>query len=90
MTAKEVGQFDFAASAVGQDISIAIQFWNPDRILSHALGEEKQSKPFWDWVAIYPAAGRWREISHKPVFQGRTVVRVEHDIGPQIKLALAR
>ena len=62
----------------------AMQFWDPDRKLSHALGEQSSGKPLWDWVGVYPAGARWQGGAAKPAFSGRTVVDVAGQLRAQV------
>ena len=50
------------------------QFWDPERVLSHHLGETEDRKTIvWDWVAVYPEGAKW---GSKPNYSGRPVVKV--------------
>lgn len=64
----------------------AVQFWDPDRKVSHALGEAKSGKPVWDWVGVYAPGTQWAGGSAKPVFSGRTVVGVAGKLADAISL----
>ena len=53
----------------------ARQFWDPKRLLSHALGEHDRGSVVWDYLAIYPAGAMWEDAPPAAVFHGSTVVR---------------
>jgi len=52
------------------------QFWDKERLLSHAMGEHGRSTIVWDYIAIYDAGKEWKDSPPEPVFAGRTVVSV--------------
>ena len=54
----------------------AIQFWDRDRLLSHAMGEDANGKPVWDWAGLYAKNASWNGAPPKPLFSGRTVIEV--------------
>ena len=58
----------------------AVQFWDRDRLLSHAMGEDKTAKPVWDWAGLYPKGAAWNGMPPKPELDGRTIVRVAGDL----------
>ena len=55
-----------------------VQFWDHDRLLSHAMGEHADDRHsiVWDYVAVYEPGKRWSEAPPSPTFSGRTVVSV--------------
>ncbi len=58
----------------------AVQYWDRDRLLSHAMGEDKTGKPVWDWTGLYPKGAVWNGLPPKPQFDGRTIVRASNDL----------
>lgn len=52
------------------------QFWDPKRLLSHAIGEHGSKSIVWDYVAIYKPGDIWAEAPPKPLYEGSPVVRV--------------
>jgi hypothetical protein len=56
--------------------SRAAQFWDQGRLLSKMMGEKDGKSVVWDHIAIYEAGTLWQDSVPKPVFAGRTVVRV--------------
>lgn len=51
------------------------QFWDPKRLLSHAMGEHDRRSVVWDYIAIYKPGETWAEAPPKPVYEGSPVVR---------------
>lgn len=51
------------------------QYWDPERLLFHTMGERDMSSVVWDYVAIYKPGDTWAEAPPKPVFEARPVVR---------------
>lgn len=54
------------------------QYWDPARLLSHALGEREGEKRsiIWDWIALYPPGVTWEETAPPVmVFVDRPVVQ---------------
>ena len=55
----------------------AIQFWDPKRQLSRAMGGGAgRSDVIWDVVAIYPRGAEWTAGAPKPIFVDGPVVNV--------------
>ena len=55
----------------------ARQFWDPDRLLSHAMGERPGDTEsiVWDVIAVYPRGVTWTGTAPPtPAFQDRPVV----------------
>lgn len=51
------------------------QYWDSDRVLSHAMGEHGRSSVVWDYIAVYKPEQLWAEAPPQPEFTGRPVVR---------------
>ena len=51
------------------------QYWDRDRVLSHAMGEHDRPSVVWDYIAVYKPDQGWRDAPPQPEFQGRPVVR---------------
>ncbi len=69
------------------DLRVA-QFWDPERVLSHHLGETDDRKSIvWDWVAVYPKGDKW---GAKPGYSGRPVVKVAEAFEDALRKELAR
>jgi hypothetical protein len=60
------------------EVPSTAQFWDPDRLLSKAMGEKPDSRKsiVWDYVAVYRPGTLWSEVPPKPVWSGRPVVKV--------------
>ena len=57
----------------------ASQFWDKDRLLSHAMGEKDEDTIVWDHIAVYTRGALWEQAPPKPTYEGRPVVQViEH------------
>jgi hypothetical protein len=66
----------------------AEQFWDKDRLLSHALGEKDRKTVVWDHIAIYEPGKTWQDSPPAPLFAGGTVVRVIDQAREQLKRLL--
>lgn len=64
----------------------AHQFWDKERLLSHAMGERDRSTIVWDFVAVYPPNELWQDTLPQSTFSDRPVVRVI----PGLREAIAR
>ena len=51
------------------------QYWDKDRVLSHAMGEHDRPSVVWDYIAVYRPEQIWTEAPPQPEFKGRPVVR---------------
>ena len=51
------------------------QYWDSNRVLSHAMGEHDRPSVVWDYIAVYKPAQIWGETPPQPEFTGRPVVR---------------
>jgi hypothetical protein len=51
------------------------QYWDQNRVLSHAMGEHDRPSVVWDYVAVYKPAQIWTDAPPQPEFTGRPVVR---------------
>jgi hypothetical protein len=51
------------------------QYWDRNRVLSHAMGEHDRPSVVWDYIAIYKPGQIWTEAPPQPEFTGRPVVR---------------
>ena len=51
------------------------QYWDKDRVLSHAMGEDDRPSVVWDYIAVYRPEQIWTEAPPQPEFKGRPVVR---------------
>ena len=52
------------------------QYWDKERLLSHAMGEHDRRSLVWDYVGIYEPGTVWEAGPPKAEFEGRPVVRV--------------
>ena len=52
------------------------QFWDRERLLSHALGERDRESIVWDHIGIYGPGKIWLDSPPSPTFEGGTVVSV--------------
>lgn len=51
------------------------QYWDSNRVLSHAMGEHDRPSVVWDYIAVYKPEQIWTEAPPQPEFTGRPVVR---------------
>ena len=68
-----------------------VQFWDPDRLLSKAMGEKPDNRKsiVWDWVAVYPPGTRWGSQPPAPVWSSRPVVKVSAELQEQLTKILS-
>ena len=51
------------------------QYWDRNRVLSHAMGEHDRPSVIWDYIAVYKPEQLWTDAPPQPEFKGRPVVR---------------
>lgn len=51
------------------------QYWDSNRVISHAMGEHDRRSVVWDYIAVYKPAQIWVQTPPQPEFTGRPVVR---------------
>jgi len=51
------------------------QYWDRNRVLSHAMGEHDRPSVVWDYIAVYKPEQFWTDAPPQPDFKGRPVVR---------------
>jgi hypothetical protein len=51
------------------------QYWDRNRVLSHAMGEHDRPSVVWDYIAVYKPEQVWINAPPQPKFTGRPVVR---------------
>src|SRR5258708_30563775 len=51
------------------------QYWDRNRVLSHAMGEHDRPSVVWDYVAVYKPEQIWTDVPPPPQFQRRPMVR---------------
>jgi hypothetical protein len=51
------------------------QYWDANRVLSHAMGERDRPSVVWDYIAVYKPEQIWTDAPPQPEFTGRPVVR---------------
>jgi hypothetical protein len=51
------------------------QYWDRNRVLSHAMGEHDRPSVVWDYIAVYKPEQIWTDVPLQPEFTGRPVVR---------------
>ena len=61
------------------------QYWDPNRVLSHALGEHDRRSVIWDYIAVYKPEQIWTEAPPQPEFTGRPVVRFIEGTGKALQ-----
>ena len=64
----------------------AAQFWDKQRLISHAMGERDRKSIVWDYIAVYPRGVLWTDRPPEPVYHGRPVV----DVAADASAAMAR
>lgn len=53
------------------------QYWDPDRLLSKAMGETDRASVVWDRVLLYPARQAWEQSAPpRAFFEDGPVIRV--------------
>ena len=52
-----------------------VQYWDRDRVLSHAMGEHDRRSVVWDYIAVYKPEQTWSTAPPAPEFKGRPVVQ---------------
>jgi hypothetical protein len=52
------------------------QYWDKERLLSHAMGEHDRRTIVWDYVGIYEPGTVWEAAPPKAAFEDRPVVQV--------------
>jgi hypothetical protein len=68
----------------------ASQFWDKDRLISHAMGEHDRKSIVWDYIAVYPPGPLWTEKPPEPLYHGRPVVKVTGAARAALAKAFAR
>jgi hypothetical protein len=66
------------------------QYWDPDRLLSKAMGEHDKASIVWDWIGVYSKDTVWEGAPPNPEFHDGPVVRVIPGFMNALELALAR
>ena len=51
------------------------QYWDRNRVLSHAMGEHDRPSVVWDYIAVYKPERIWTDAPPQSDFTGRPVVR---------------
>jgi hypothetical protein len=51
------------------------QYWDRNRVLSHAMGEDDRQSVVWDYIAVYKPQQIWTTAPPQAEFVGRPVVR---------------
>ncbi len=51
------------------------QYWDENRVLSHAMGEHDRPSVVWDYIGVYKPQQFWTDAPPQPEFKGRPVVR---------------
>jgi hypothetical protein len=52
------------------------QYWDKERLLSHAMGEHDRRTIVWDYIGIYEPGTVWDAAPPKAAFEDRPVVQV--------------
>ena len=66
-----------SSSALGRiEDSRAVQFWDKDRLLSHAMGEHDKKSIVWDYIAVYAPGAVWKQVPPKVFYEGGPVLDV--------------
>jgi len=53
----------------------ASQYWDKDRLVSHAMGEHGRTSIVWDDISVYAPGALWNGHPPKAVYEGRPVIR---------------
>jgi hypothetical protein len=51
------------------------QYWDRNRVLSHAMGEHDRPSVVWDYIAVYKPGQIWTDAPPQAEFTGKPVVR---------------
>ena len=51
------------------------QYWDRNRVLSHAMGEHDRQSVVWDYIAVYRPEQIWTDAPPPAEFKGRPLVR---------------
>jgi hypothetical protein len=65
------------------------QYWDKERLLSHAMGEHDRRTIVWDYLGIYEPGTVWEAKPPKPLFEDRPVVRIIGGAGTALEHLLA-
>jgi hypothetical protein len=66
----------------------AVQFWDKDRLLSHAMGEHDRDSVVWDQILVYDSKTVWNGTPPKPLWEGGPVLDVIEPARAALKKAL--
>ena len=66
----------------------ARQYWDRERLLSKAMGEQDRSSIVWDWVGVFSSDAVWTSVPPKPVFENGPVVRVVPEFTNALRVAM--
>ena len=67
----------------------ALQFWDPDRSISHSMGEHDRKSVVWDQIMIYGPGLDWNGRPPEPVYQGGPVVDVRQPARAALRKVVA-
>ena len=67
----------------------AVQFWDKDRLLSHAMGEHDKDSIVWDRLLIYAPDAVWNQVPPKPFWEAGPVLDVIEPARAALTRALA-
>jgi hypothetical protein len=63
------------------------QYWDRNRVLSHAMGEHNRPSVVWDYIAVYKPEQIWTDSPPRPeftppggAFHRRNANGIEHDL----------
>lgn len=65
-----------------------MQFWDRDRLISHAWGEHSRKSIVWDDISVYAPGTLWQGQAPKSLFRGRTVVQAQDEARAALAQAL--
>jgi hypothetical protein len=78
-----------AAAALGRiPDPRAAQFWDKQRLISHAMGEHDRKSIVWDYIGIYPRGALRTDRPPEPLYHGRPVVEVIESAAAALAKAL--
>ena len=63
------------------------QYWDKNRLLSHAMGEKDNDEDSiaWDHIAVYRPGSRWEDSLPEPVTSGDPVIDVIEKVREALK-----
>ncbi len=71
-------------------VPAAFQFWDKNRLVSHAMGEHDEKSIVWDHVEIFESGVLWKDGPPQAVYRGGPVYKVVEPIRAALLQALTK